>query len=85
MDRKCLFPKIWLNEKTNKCVVNCPENTCRHYDENGDYKCLVKCARTTLRKLGNIIKGRHSGGILIDNGEYYGETSIEEEQIRWFP
>ena len=76
MDRKCLFPKIWLNEETNKCVANCPENTCRHYDENGVYKCLEKCAQTSLRKLGNIIKGRHSG-------EYYGETSIEEEQMRY--
>jgi hypothetical protein len=82
MDRKCLFPHIWLDEETNKCVKICPENTCRHYDENGVYKCLKKCARTSLRKLGNIIKGRHSGGIFIDNGEYYGETLIDEEPMR---
>jgi hypothetical protein len=85
MDRKCLFPKIWLNEENNKCVKICPKETCRHYDENGVYKCLEKCARTSLRKWGNIIKGRHSGGILIENGEYYGEILIAEEQIRWVP
>ena len=65
--KDCKFPDIWENEINGECVRNCPEKTCRRYDQ-GKFKCANDCRVFTpdaLTDLSDNIDSTSSEGMTI--------------------